>query len=134
MTKSNRIELFYNLYMQYHKSMWIHAGKSGGGFYSYLGNREIVIEPDALIKPSAWDIFAFLHEIGHIMTNTTSMKRYEQEYLATQWAIDKAKEIGFDVPEKYITTYQNYIWKWRETSIKHKAKNVASKESLLLSA
>ena len=135
MTREKLVLLHNCLYIQYKNEMAIvFEDNQSDEFYSYLLSRKIVLPNYIRSNPTEWSLFAFLHEIGHIMTNTTSMKRYEQEYLATQWAIDKAKEIGFDVPEKYIDTYQKYIWKWRETSIKHKAKNVATKESLVLSA
>ena len=66
------------------------------------------------------------------MTNTTKMKRCEQEYRATQWAIDEAKRIGFLVPKSYIYTYQDYIFRWRNTGIKLKAKSIPSEKELTL--
>ena len=131
----NKYSLLFNqTYLKYCKQMWIHAGDKGDGFYSYLQSREVAVEPHAFINPDAWDLFALLHEIGHILTNTNKMKRCEQEYLATQWAIKEAKEIGFEVPPRYIETYQDYIWNWRDRAIKLKAKVVPSKEELKLCA
>ncbi len=37
------------------------------------------------------------------------MHRYEQEYYATQWAIDKCAEYGITVSQKTIEQYQRYI-------------------------
>jgi hypothetical protein len=37
------------------------------------------------------------------------MKRCEEEYYATMWALDKCKEYGIKVPEKIIKDYQDYI-------------------------
>ena len=53
--------------------------------------------------------FNLLHEIGHIETTKSFMRRAEAEYFATKWALYKCKELGIKVPEKIIDTYQNYI-------------------------
>lgn len=117
---------------QYGNMMWIHPDKKENGFYSRILSREVVVPEESFNNPDVWDLFALLHEIGHVMTNTNKMKRSEQEYLATVWAIKKAKEIGFNIPAEYIKIYQNYIWKWRETGLKLGGKKVLSKEELTL--
>lgn len=53
--------------------------------------------------------FTLFHEIGHIETTKSSMRRAESEYYATVWAIERFKEYGLDVPEKTLKLYQNYI-------------------------
>lgn len=53
--------------------------------------------------------FTLLHEVGHIETTTSKMRRCEEEFYATVWAIEKCEEYGLNVPEKTITLYQNYI-------------------------
>lgn len=53
--------------------------------------------------------FTLLHEIGHIMTTTSKMKRAEEEYYATTWAIDRCKEYGVEIPDSVIEDYQLYI-------------------------
>jgi hypothetical protein len=53
--------------------------------------------------------FTLFHEIGHIETTTSKMRRAESEYYATVWAIEKCKEYGLDIPEKIIERYQKYI-------------------------
>lgn len=53
--------------------------------------------------------FTLLHEVGHIMTNTTKMRRCEQEYYATIWAIEKCKEYGIKLTDKIINAYQRYV-------------------------
>lgn len=53
--------------------------------------------------------FTLFHEIGHIMTTKSGMRRAEEEYFATIWAIEKCKEFGLCVPEKIIKVYQDYI-------------------------
>ena len=101
-------------------------------FYSYIISKEVVIPLCTKYNQTEWTLFAFLHEIGHVMTNTSKMKRCLQEYLATQWAIEEAKKIGFIVPKSFLYTYQMYIWRWRDESIKHKGKNVPTKEELTI--
>ena len=53
--------------------------------------------------------FALLHEIGHIETTKSKMRRAEAEYHATIWAMIKCEECGLTVPEQIIKKYQNYI-------------------------
>ena len=53
--------------------------------------------------------FILLHEAGHIMTTTSTMRRAEEEYYATTWAIDRCKEYGIEVKESSIFDYQRYI-------------------------
>lgn len=95
-------------------------------------NGYIYFPIDAITNPSQEDLFDFLHEIGHVITNRIGMKRCMEEYLATQWAIDHAKDFDVHVSHKRIMEFQNYIYKWRETGIKHKAKNMPTIEELKL--
>lgn len=53
--------------------------------------------------------FDLLHEIGHIENNSSGMRRAEQEYYATVWAIDRLKDYGIDVQEKSLFSFQRYI-------------------------
>lgn len=53
--------------------------------------------------------FNLLHEIGHIETTTSSMRRCESEYFATVWAIVRCREYGISVPPYIIERYQAYI-------------------------
>ena len=53
--------------------------------------------------------FTLLHEVGHIETTKGTMRRAEEEYHATVWALEKCKEYGLDVPESIIERYQDYI-------------------------
>jgi len=122
------------IYYIYSKRMTIEFQDDAdiGDFGSYIEKRVVLLPRKIIQNPSEWSLFAFLHEIGHIITNTPKMKRYEQEYLATQWALDEAKRIGFKVKQKNIDIYQEYIFDWRERSIKLKAKSVLPKEALVL--
>lgn len=58
---------------------------------------------------SAQSTFELFHEIGHIETTKSNMRRCEEEYYATVWAIDKFKEYGLTVPDSIIQKYQTYI-------------------------
>lgn len=58
---------------------------------------------------SVQSTFTLLHEIGHIETTKSYMRRCESEYHATVWAIERCKEYGIAVPEKEIREYQAYI-------------------------
>lgn len=53
--------------------------------------------------------FTLCHEIGHIETTKSKMRRSEAEYYATIWAIELFKEYGLTVPIKTLALYQNYI-------------------------
>lgn len=53
--------------------------------------------------------FSLLHEIGHIETTTSSMRRCESEYFATVWAIQRCREYNIPVPKYIIERYQAYI-------------------------
>lgn len=53
--------------------------------------------------------FTLLHEIGHIKTTKSKMRRCESEFHATKWAINKAEEYNLKVGDKIIERYQNYI-------------------------
>ncbi|MBQ8331163.1 MAG: hypothetical protein IJX94_01520 [Clostridia bacterium] len=53
--------------------------------------------------------FTLFHEIGHIEANMSWMRRAEQEYSATAWAIEECKKYGIEVPDKIIEAYQRYI-------------------------
>ena len=55
---------------------------------------------------STFDLF---HEIGHIEANRSGMRRAEEEYAATVWAIDTCREYGLYIPESIVKVYQNYI-------------------------
>ncbi len=62
--------------------------------------------------------FALLHEIGHIETTKSSMRRAESEYYATKWAIEQCKKMNLNVPDKTIELYQEYIDLEKERGIR----------------
>lgn len=53
--------------------------------------------------------FTLFHEIGHIETTKSGMRRAEEEYYATKWAMETCKEYGLDIPQSVIDVYQKYI-------------------------
>lgn len=54
-------------------------------------------------------LFDLLHEIGHLETFTTALKRCEEESQATQWAIKRLKETGLPIKRKKAHVYKDYI-------------------------
>lgn len=58
---------------------------------------------------SVQSTFTLLHEIGHIETTKSTMRRAESEYYATMWAMNRCKEYGIEIPDTIIEAYQAYI-------------------------
>ena len=133
MNKKQLIDFHNNIFIKYIYDMNIvFENLNADDFSSYPASRHVIVPRCVMDNPTEWSLFAFLHEIGHVMTYVKGQKRCHQEYLATQWAIEEAKNIGFNIPDRFINTYQKYIYKWRETGIKHGAKNMPSIEDLKL--
>ena len=68
----------------------------------------------------SWDVLpplldrVLLHEIGHIENNQSwilgrVMRRGEEEYYATMWALDIAKEYSLIIPKNLIKEYVEYV-------------------------
>lgn len=83
-------------------------------------------------KNSSLATFELLHEIGHCENNNSSMRRCEEEFYATQWAIDRCKELNVDVSEDVIKKYQAYVWRERQRGINRHCDTLPSKEELTL--
>ena len=60
-------------------------------------------------KASVQCTFDLFHEIGHIETTKSWMRRAEEEYYATCWAIDRCKEYKIDIPKSVLHVYQRYV-------------------------
>ena len=65
-------------------------------------------------KNSLQSTFTLLHEIGHIENNQSwilgrVMRRGEEEYYATMWALDIAKEYSLIIPKNLIKEYVEYV-------------------------
>lgn len=53
--------------------------------------------------------FTLFHEIGHIETTQSWMRRAESEFYATVWAIEELYIRGIKTPDKILEKYQRYI-------------------------
>lgn len=100
--------------------------------HCYLKEKEIHFPIENFKDPNVREIFDLLHEIGHLKTNKKGMKRCEEEFYATQWAIKEMKKYNLELDSINKHIFQNYIWKWRETGIKLNGKNIPNKEQLTL--
>ena len=85
-------------------------------------------------KNSIQATFDLLHEIGHIETKNRSMRRCESEYAATQWALDRCKEYGINVPDSIIKRYQEYIWRELDRGIRRHGTYLPTREQLTVTA
>ena len=84
--------------------------------YCYIGSKEIYVPQGYKRHPDSKSLFDIYHEIGHLETNTLDMESYQQEYLATVWAIHACNERNIYIPPRIITMYQRYIYEHRDKS------------------
>ena len=54
-------------------------------------------------------LFDLLHEIGHLENNADNMTRQEEEFFATQWALERMKLYDFKLPKKRQKEFEAYI-------------------------
>lgn len=76
--------------------------------------------------------FTLLHEIGHIMTTKSTMRRCESEYYATVWALEEAKKYNIEIPLKTIEQYQKYIYMELDRGLRRGGSWYPSREELKL--
>lgn len=76
--------------------------------------------------------FSLMHEIGHIENNDAKMRRCEQEYYATQWAIDHLADYGLEADEDIIATYQDYINEEHDRGVRRHCKTLPPLKKLQL--
>lgn len=76
--------------------------------------------------------FTLLHEIGHCENNDSKMRRCEKEFYATQWALDRCKELKIEVPDSIIKRYQDYVYRELERGLRCGGKNYPSREEMTL--
>ena len=76
--------------------------------------------------------FTLLHEIGHCENNNSKMRRCEEEFYATQWALDKCKELNIKVPEQIIARYQRYVYNELDRGLRRGGKNYPTREEMTL--
>ena len=74
--------------------------------HAHLGTHDVCKWKQANSVDSTFELF---HEIGHCETSTKTLKRCEEEYYATCWAIDRMKEYGLNIPERILHIYQRYV-------------------------
>lgn len=54
-------------------------------------------------------LFDLLHEIRHLELNTDGMTSQEEEFFATQWALERMKLYDFQLPKKRQKEFDEYI-------------------------
>ena len=74
------------------------------------------------------------HEIGHIENNNSKMRRCEEEYYATVWAIDRLREYGIldKVSIKQKELYQDYIYDELDRGVRRGGNGYPTKQELTL--
>lgn len=84
--------------------------------YCYIPTKEIYVPTRYSQYPCLKNLFDVFHEIGHLETNTEDMETYQQEYLATVWAIKECNRRKIHLTPDIIIMYQKYIIKHRDQS------------------
>ena len=84
--------------------------------YCYIGTKEIYIPESYKRYPCSKFLFDIYHEIGHLETNSLDMESYQQEYLATVWAIKTCNKRKIRIAPQTIAMYQRYIGEHRDKS------------------
>lgn len=74
--------------------------------------------------------FTLMHEIGHIVTTKSYMRRCEEEYHATAWAIEQCKQYGLTIPADIMALYQQYVYMEYDRGIRRHGKNYPPREAL----
>lgn len=88
-------------------------------FWAMEKCNRIGIPTTALDSSTPENVFRLLHEIGHCETYKQGQFKAQREYLATQWAIDKCKELNIE-PHKEHDLWQNYIFSFTKAKDKSK--------------
>jgi len=76
--------------------------------------------------------FTLLHEIGHCENNNSKMRRCEQEFYATKWALDKCKELNIKVPDKIVACYQKYVYRELDRGLRRYGVGYPTREEMTL--
>ena len=78
--------------------------------------------------------FTLFHEIGHIETTTSTMRRCESEYYATAWAVEKMREYGIEnkIPAKLKAVYQEYIFEELDRGARRGGKRYPTRDQLII--
>lgn len=122
------IELQNNLIKQYRIKLEPNS-KCYGRTHVHVKKRTICKwKQSASVKST----FTLLHEIGHCENNNSKMRRCEEEYYATQWAIDKCEELGISLDDKIIERYQDYVYRELERGLRRGGSDYPTKEEMRL--
>ena len=135
MTLKERRLMFNRIYNTYSGEIYIHGvdcDEDDERGYTYISRKEITLPKKWFTFPTKWAIFVLLHEVGHVKTNTLWMPLYEKEVLATQWAADTAREIGFSINKAQRKAYQDYIWEKREEDFDRIGGIIPGREDLVV--
>lgn len=81
---------------------------------------------------SVLSTFTLLHEVGHCENNNSSMRRCEQEFYATEWALEICKEFNIKVPQKLIDKYQRYVYMELDRGLRRGGYGYPSREEMRL--
>lgn len=76
--------------------------------------------------------FTLFHEIGHIVNNNSKMRRCEQEYYATVWAIEELRKYNLEASSDLIERYQRYIYRELDRGLRRGGSGYPTKEELNL--
>ena len=83
-------------------------------------------------RNSVVSLYTLAHEIGHIMTKTSKMRRCESEYYATVWALQELDKYKIVVPEKIIKDYQDYIDRELDRGLRRGGSNYSKEDMQLI--
>lgn len=75
---------------------------------------------------SIQSLFTLFHEIGHIECHKSVMRRAEDEFYATEWALAQCKNYGVKVPQSIVNAYQRYIDLEKARGLRRGGKGYAS--------
>lgn len=92
--------------------------------YCVLEDKTIYLNRNDFLYPSYRSLFDFLHEIGHIKTNVKSMRRFEEEYYATEWAIAQCSKYNVKLSCYDKNDFDNYIMGLLHSCKNRKGKNI----------
>ena len=81
---------------------------------------------------SVESLFILLHEVGHIETYKSSMRRCESEYAATAWAIKIMRQYGLvdKISDKVKKLHQNYVYRELDRGLRRGGSNYPSRQEL----
>lgn len=122
------------IYNKYKENIYVYPYEGAGQMYCIVKPYKTFVycEPEVWENPTEEDLFDLLHEVGHAIANKPGMKRYEEEFYATVFAISKMEHYKLSLSNKRKKEWQNYINKYREGAIKRKAKNVMTLDEVTL--